>query len=39
MSVIKKGRYWVELDEKGEEVKRSLVRFESKPKPKKKSKK
>jgi hypothetical protein len=36
--VIKKGRYWVEVDAKGNELKRSKVRFEPSKKaaPKKK---
>lgn len=33
--VIRKGRVWVEIDENGKELKRSMIRFEpSKPKKK-----
>ena len=36
MTVVKKGKWWVELDGKGKEVRRSRTRIEEKPKAKKK---
>lgn len=35
MAIVKKGKFWVEVDSKGKEVRRSRTRIEEKPKKKK----